>query len=119
MNAVLILLHTYMLESDQQNSPREIQRPVTPPAFSNGNICIHDPLHATDKLHKIARMQMSPEKYIGQSMHPKAQMTIQHNQKSQIQRPGSNRRDFHPAHQQQGPYNRMVSRDETKKQSDF
>ncbi|KAL7308751.1 hypothetical protein PS15m_011919 [Mucor circinelloides] len=82
-----------LLESDQQNSPREIQRPVTPPAFSN------------------ARMQMSPEKYIGQSMHPKAQMTIQHNQKSQFQRPGSNKRDFHPAHQQQGPYNRMPSQD--------
>lgn len=49
---------------------------------------------------------MSPENYIGHNMQPKAQMTIQHNQKSQFQRPS--KRDFHPAHQQ-GQYNRMVS----------
>ncbi|KAK4509941.1 uncharacterized protein ATC70_008091 [Mucor velutinosus] len=81
-----------LLESGQQDSPGETQHPVTPPAFSN------------------ARMQMSPEKYIGQSMHPKAQMTIQHNQKPQFQRPANNdKRNSHPAQQQQGSYNRMPS----------
>ncbi|KAF1797814.1 hypothetical protein V8B55DRAFT_1452029 [Mucor lusitanicus] len=81
-----------LLESGQQEPPRETQHPATPPAFSN------------------ARMQMSPEKYIGHGMHPKAQMTIQHNQKSQFQRPANiDKRSFHPAHQQQGPYNRMPS----------
>lgn len=49
---------------------------------------------------------MSPENYIGDNMQPKAQMTIQHNQKSQFQRPS--KRDFYPAHQQD-QYNRMVS----------
>ncbi|GAN11372.1 hypothetical protein MAM1_0565d10931 [Mucor ambiguus] len=79
-----------LLESSQQDSPRETQRPVTPPVFSN------------------VPMQMPPEKYIGHGMHPKAQMTIQHNQKSQFQRQANNdKRSFHPAHQQQDSHNRM------------
>ncbi|CAO3606722.1 unnamed protein product [Mucor fragilis] len=82
-----------LLESGQQDSPRETQHSgTTPTAFTN------------------AHMQMSPEKNIGHGMHPKAQMTIQHDQKSQFQRPANNdKRSFHPAHQQQGPYNRMPS----------
>ncbi|CEP16330.1 hypothetical protein [Parasitella parasitica] len=58
-----------LLESDHRVGSRELSHPVSPPCALN------------------ERMQLSPENYIGHTMQPKAQMTIQHNQESQCQPP--------------------------------
>ncbi|KAI8641403.1 hypothetical protein BD408DRAFT_418221 [Parasitella parasitica] len=60
-NTKLMSIHN-LLESDCRDASRESSHPASPPKLLN------------------ERMQMSPENYIGHTMLPKAQMTIQHNQ---------------------------------------